>query len=161
MRYKKSIMLAIILLTLSIMTNAQHKDSPQPINISDTLSYDQFQEIKQFILDKGQTRTYCNMYNNNPYYAFEGESEIIDLYLNPIVQILPETDLKTVDKYNVIVLKVQDVMNTYVNIYANSKTKEVYLTSYYDTEQSLKEKASKIAQYTECILTEIENDKKE
>ncbi len=40
------------------------------ITVSDLLSPDNFERIKNFILKKGFARTYCNMYNNNPYYQF-------------------------------------------------------------------------------------------
>lgn len=38
-----------------------------------------FDLIKKFILEKGEFRTYCNMYNNNPYYKFND----LEFYLNP------------------------------------------------------------------------------
>lgn len=38
-----------------------------------------FTRIRQFILDRGKRQTYCNMFNNNPYWPFAG----FNAYLNP------------------------------------------------------------------------------
>lgn len=43
------------------------------------LSVNNFQAIKRFILQRGDRQTYCNMYNQNPHYAFNG----FDVYLHP------------------------------------------------------------------------------
>lgn len=60
--------LIVIFLFFSLITNAQKMEKVDPIDISDMLSYEDFQKIKQFVLNKGQTRSYCSMYNDNPYY---------------------------------------------------------------------------------------------
>lgn len=38
-----------------------------------------FAKIKRFIMTNGLNRTYCQMYNNNPFFGFEG----MNTYLNP------------------------------------------------------------------------------
>ena len=46
------------------------------------LTSENFARIRQFILDQGRRATYCNMYNNNPYFPFTGFA----MYLNPTDQ---------------------------------------------------------------------------
>jgi len=41
------------------------------INISNKLSLDDFENIKNFVLEKGDTRTYRSFDNDNPHYSFE------------------------------------------------------------------------------------------
>jgi hypothetical protein len=41
----------------------------------------EFRAIRDFILRQGDRRTYCNMYNRNPHYSFDG----FEAYLNPDV----------------------------------------------------------------------------
>ena len=47
--------------------------------MNETLSDANFQLIKNFMLKHGDQRTYCNMYNDNPHYRFDG----FDAYLDP------------------------------------------------------------------------------
>lgn len=97
---KKYITLITIFI-YTIMSNAQNNERPEPINISNILFYDQFQAIKQFVVDQGQTRTYCQMYNNNPYYEFrDGNNDRIELYLDPILQFLNEEDKGNPNRYD-------------------------------------------------------------
>ena len=41
----------------------------------------EFRAIRDFILRKGDRRTYCNMFNRNPHYSFDG----FEAYLHPDV----------------------------------------------------------------------------
>ena len=43
------------------------------------LNVTNFAKIKNFILTNGLSRTYCQMYNNNPFFGFDG----MNAYLNP------------------------------------------------------------------------------
>lgn len=65
-----------------------------------------FESIVKFVLDQGQTRTYCNMYNDNPYYSIEG----FNIYLNPIHQTISffkkeNLSERKVSYYNIIVIE--------------------------------------------------------
>ena len=51
------------------------------LDVTNKISPEKFIAIKNFILKYGDRRTYCNMYNQNPHYAFEG----FDVYLSPAV----------------------------------------------------------------------------
>ncbi len=50
-------------------------------DITASLSVEEFEEVKEFILEHGDREVYCNLYNNNPHYAFDR----FDAYLNPEV----------------------------------------------------------------------------
>jgi hypothetical protein len=73
------------------------------LDISDVLSKQKFEEIMKFILTNGDRQTYCQMYNNNPHYAFEN----FDVYLNPIhqrINWLSDNLSYTVSDYDEIVI---------------------------------------------------------
>ena len=42
-------------------------------------SIEEFRRIRDFVLAQGDRMTWCNMYNDNPHYAFYG----FDVFLNP------------------------------------------------------------------------------
>ena len=51
-------------------------EPPQPVPV---LSRSNLIAIQQFILKQGRTQTYCQMYNNNPYFPMKNDH----FYLNP------------------------------------------------------------------------------
>jgi hypothetical protein len=61
---------------------SQGNSYPPVSDLSGILSKNDFEEIMQFILDKGDRMTYCQMYNNSPHYALED----FHIYLNPVSQ---------------------------------------------------------------------------
>ena len=65
-----------------------------------------FETIVKFVLDQGQTRTYCNKYNNNPYFSING----FNIYLDPInqsISFIKNENLaeRKVSDYDVIVIE--------------------------------------------------------
>ena len=55
-----------------------NNSSSEYLVINDLLSYNEFEDIKEFILKYGDKQTYRNYDNNNPHYSFEG----FECYLN-------------------------------------------------------------------------------
>ncbi len=51
------------------------------IDITDLMTFKQFNEVKKFILQKGDRQTFCNKYNDNPHYDFER----FHAYLEPAI----------------------------------------------------------------------------
>ena len=104
------------------LTTRSSEKASLDIDITHLLSYEQFENIKKFVLDQGQTMTYCNMYNNNPYYQFGA----IELFLNPIMQFPDSSSISNPNIYNVIVLKMwnppQDYQFLYTDITCDKKT---------------------------------------
>lgn len=78
--------------------------------------------IKEFILEKGDRQTYCNMFNNNPHYSFDG----VDAYLNPSPSGPENHPQYNIDcdpapsDFNILVLKTADFQ--YYLIYSPSDT---------------------------------------
>jgi len=80
----KKIMTALIIVLLAATGLAQsNPDSTSPVEIPNgsnaVLTVSNFLTIKNFILTNGLSQTYCQMYNGNPYFGFEG----MNAYLNP------------------------------------------------------------------------------
>lgn len=49
-------------------------------DITEFFSLQEFEDLLSFVLENGNNKTYCSLYNNNPHYAFAG----FDVYLNPV-----------------------------------------------------------------------------
>ena len=147
-------------LTISLTMNAQETKRPDPIDVTDRLSYQDFQEIKQFVLDGGQTRTYCNMYSNNPYYELNDE---VELYLNPIIQFVSAKDSKKPEVYNTIVIYMlfqnpnYPFSRTYIR--ENSETKKIYVESYYTSEDDMELRNKGFEEFIGTIQDAIEKEK--
>lgn len=148
--------LAILLFFFSITMNAQDMKQPDPIDISNILSFDEFQEIKKFILDKEQTKTYGNMYNDNPYYSFDNN---VNVYLNPIRQFVQESKINDPNEYDEICIQIMEKAKDYPYQYTFIKedriNKKVSIIPYYDTEDTMKDRKQKIGKYINQILLEV------
>jgi hypothetical protein len=70
----------VLVSTCFAETNSVQIASAEILNGSNTvLNVTNFVKIKSFILTNGLSRTYCQMYNNNPFFGFDG----MNTYLNP------------------------------------------------------------------------------
>lgn len=139
------------------MANAQKpQEEVAPIDISNILSYNQFQAIKQFVLNKGKTQTYCNMYNDNPYYEFVNE---VYIYLNPRVQLPRREEASKPDLYNSLTMVLWDSREDYPFRYTHLRedvsTEKIYLESDYDTDETMSLKKKILPQYIDRILEQI------
>lgn len=54
--------------TIKSNTNMNNKNYG---DVSNLIFYKEFEQIKKFILEKGDQKTYRNFDNNNPHYKFE------------------------------------------------------------------------------------------
>lgn len=152
-----------ILIFFATISYAQ-TSKPNPIDITDILSYKQFEQIEEFILTKGDTQTYCNMYNDNPHYRINN----IDLYLNPTFQLLFKDTKEIKDSvkdefeiYNTLVLRIWDDREykeypfRYTFIRGNKDSQKVYLEPYWDTNETMNKRHSKIWKYLLEITSHI------
>lgn len=133
----------------STTVNAQDMKQTDRIDISDILSYDEFQEIKKFILDKGVTKEKAP-FADSPYYRFSD----VDVYLMSY----NEKEQENGKAYNTLLFEISPESNDISYMYTLVKedlTKEtVYLSSYWDTKEEMTDRRVKIAQYLESILKE-------
>lgn len=145
-----------ILLFLPLTISAQTKKKPEPKDISEILSFKDFQQIKKFILDKGEISIYSSKYSHTPSYRIE---EDIMLYLNPIVQIPKKEELADSDIYNTLVIQMWNAEGDYPFMYTfieeNRELKKVFISPYYDTEETLSQRKEKIGKYIAKILEKI------
>ena len=80
------------------------KMEKQYIDITKKISVKNFKAVVGVILLHGDRKTYCNKYNNSPYYKFK----TFDIYLDPINQFInwSNDDLsKTSSDYDKIVIQ--------------------------------------------------------
>jgi hypothetical protein len=88
--------------------------SDEYLNITSKLSYQEFEEIKNFILEKGDQSSYSNMYNNNPHFSFED----FECYLNPEIGQGNINCDQSISDFNVLVI--QDLGQTFDYYYVQS-----------------------------------------
>ncbi len=69
----------LILIILLGFTSDDKQPSEKFHDITDDISPESFNRIKNFILEKGDRKFYCSMYNNNPHFYFG----TFHAYLNP------------------------------------------------------------------------------
>jgi hypothetical protein len=109
MKYKWYFIVALFL--LPIVAFSQEDDLLRK-DISEILSKDDFERIEQFIMDKGDRKTFSQKYNLNPHYSFED----LDVYLNPVSQWIISNNI---GDYNVMVI--HDETGYYHMILENGK----------------------------------------
>jgi len=73
------------------------------LDITNMMSYNDFENIKNYILSKGDRETFCNMYNDNPHYSFTG----FEAYLNPEIGQLNINCDPELSDFNEIVIRDQ------------------------------------------------------
>jgi hypothetical protein len=99
-----STILCFILILNNCYAQNKEKMQKQYIDLSEELTVKEFKDMVGFILKNGDRQTYCNMYNNNPHYKFEG----FEVFLNPIHQTINWTNdnlSNEISDYNAIVIR--------------------------------------------------------
>lgn len=136
----KHLLLSFILITFSNLS-AQKMNSKTYIHflkITNQLSVQDFEQIKNFILKEGNQKTYRNFDNNNPYYDFNKfvvylSSDIGQQNINndPKVSDFNILTLKDEDQYyEIIVVRTGDIKAKKKGIASGMLENEVYLTDY-------------------------------
>ena len=167
----KNILGFIIIIILGCCSNNNKDDkndntSNEYRDITKNLSIQEFEAIKTFILENGDQQTYCNMYNNNPYYSFIG----FEAYLNPEIgqgnincdpEISDFNEIVIRDQnadpqyYHILIVRQGDLENKeiFFTVPSGMKEEKVYLLKYYEYDLDLME--SKIYVYIDVINNEI------
>lgn len=118
-------------------------------DITPMITTQEFEDIKSFILNNGDRRTYCNKYNSNPHYSFDG----FDVYLNPETgqanincdpEISDFNEMVIHDQnsdpqyYHLLIVRQGDLANKQI-IRATQEVQEgrVYLLNFYDDKMDL------------------------
>lgn len=157
----KNIALLISFTFFSLAMCTAKDKRPESIDISNSCSVEQFNEIVHFILQKGQRQTYGNMYNNNPFYQF-GK---IEVYLNPKRQFPSKEEEKEPSTYTSILFVDRNARGEkhifmYSDIRKDDEAKKIYLDSeMYETEETMQQRYKIVETYLQKILREINPDK--
>ncbi len=99
-----------------------------PAGKNSTLTVENFLRIKAFILSRGLRQTYCNMFNDNPYYPFAN----FNVYLNPPSQLNINCDTGRSD-FTAIVIQTSKGFNEYRDIRMGEKGDKLTLIQHYST----------------------------
>lgn len=127
------------------------------LDITYMMNYNDFENIKTYILLNGDRETFCNMYNDNPHYSFEG----FEAYLNPEIGQLNINCDPELSDFNEIVIRDQNSDPQYFHLLivrngdleneqiarkeSNMIEGKVYLLKYY--EYDLDKMAEKVRMY--------------
>ena len=127
------------------------------LDITYMMNYNDFENIKTYILLNGDRETFCNMYNDNPHYSFEGS----EAYLNPEIGQLNINCDPELSDFNEIVIRDQNSDPQYFHLLivrngdleneqiarkeSNMIEGKVYLLKYY--EYDLDKMAEKVRMY--------------
>ncbi|MGL5274432.1 hypothetical protein [Myroides sp.] len=148
----------ILLVLFSLISNAQQINKVSNKDVTDIISYTEYVEIKQFILDQRKRRTYCNMYNDNPFYEFK---DSIEVYLDPSwsnfsINLLDKIEEWDYSKLVIRKWELSDHRLTYINVTGDNENKRMYLhMDYYNTEEVVSLAKQVLKDYVRSILEEI------
>lgn len=164
------IIVAILCLNCSTSKNSPSEKLHEIMNfteITSLLSYDEFETIKKFILEKGDRRTYRNFDNSNPHYTFKE----IDIFLGAVIgqknlnndtEISDYNEMTIVDwtssirYHTLIIVRKNNVKKGKKFVTEGMKENRVYLVDFYGNELALMEK--NLAGYLKQIKEEIKAD---
>jgi len=124
------------LLTLILGWNARSAEIESstaivPDGSNPVLTVGNFVRIRQFILSQGRRRTYCNMFNDNPYWQFFG----FNAYLNPAVPTNINCEIGKFE-FNTLVIQVTAPHTKYWDIILDEAGKELRVRQYYSKPDS-------------------------
>jgi hypothetical protein len=145
-----------VLLALVIGWHARGAEAESPIAVvSDgsnmVLTVANFVRIQKFILDQGKRQTYCNMFNDNPYWAFPE----FNAYLNPSDQRNINCEIGK-SEFNTLVIQVTKLgPNRYWEVLLDRTKKKLRVQQHYsktDPQALIKETSG----FFQKALTEID-----
>ncbi|MGO9228856.1 MAG: hypothetical protein ACLQKA_06540 [Bryobacteraceae bacterium] len=121
------------LLTLILGWNARSPEIESstaivPNGSNPVLTVANFVRIRQFILSQARRRTYCNMFNDNPYWPFFG----FNAYLNPADPTNINCEIGKFE-FNSLVIQVTAPHTKYWDIILDVAGKELRVRQYYAT----------------------------
>jgi hypothetical protein len=130
-------------------------EAPVPDGTNKIITIANFTRIRKFILDQGKQQTYCNMFNDNPWWEFPK----FNSYLNPT----DESNTSKIGKteFNTLVIRIKDGgQRQYWDVNLSEKKKELRIYQHYYTvepEVLIKE----VTEFFRQALDEIDRMEKE
>lgn len=157
-----------LFLTLLLFNNLlAQRPTNGHVNLTKHLSLEEFETIKSFVLEEGDTQTYCMKVGNNPHYSFDG----FEVYLHPEVGqqnmgcdpaisdfnriVIRDLKGKELQYYTILIVRKGDTQNEQIALTHGEGMKEnkVYLLSYDSDDLRLIERNTKT--FLEVIRKEM------
>ena len=143
---KISILLSISALVLSCnssksMLIKEQESNDNYTDISSLLSVNEFEEIKDFILEKGNKMTYRNIDSNNPHYKFNNcdvflAADVVNINNDPKISDFNQLTIVDWDSniryYGIVIIRKGDLNANKAWITKEMKEKRVYLVDNYN-----------------------------
>lgn len=109
------------------------------MKITDQFSVKDFEKVKEFILEKGNRKTYRNFDNNNPFYDFGKFQAYLgadigqqNIYNDPKISDFNELTLKdNNDYYKILIVRKGDILASKKGIQNGMQENEVYFVDVY------------------------------
>lgn len=135
-------------------------------NVSHLISYDEFEQAKDFILANGDRMTYRNYDNNNPHFRFDS----FDVFLgadigqgninnDPAMSDFNQLTLvdweSSIQYYNLVIVRKGDLAQGKAWLMTGMEEGEVYLTDHYD--KGLTIMKDHLSAYLESIQKKVSN----
>ncbi|WP_343694703.1 hypothetical protein [Flavobacterium sp.] len=138
----KSVIFLLVLLN-SVNSFCQTMTSNQThfLKITNQFSVEDFEKVKEFILEKGNRKTYRNLDNNNPYYDFGKFESYLgadigqqNIYNDPKLSDFNELTLKDNNNYfKILIVRKGDIQALKRGILDGMKENEIYFVDIYQT----------------------------
>lgn len=147
---KKMIMLVLLVPFLSVGRSESEAVKIRFTNITTVITYSEFENIKAFILEKGDQMTYRNYDNNNPHYRFKQfdvflGADVGQRNINNDPNISDFNAMTIADSgadiryYQIIIVRKGDVKNGKAWLHAGMEEGQVYLSEPYGNDLSVME----------------------
>ncbi len=160
--------------TIAAISIKEFEKTQEFIEISDILSSQEFENIKNFILKKGNRQTYRNFDNNNPVYSFKNNDTIaFRTFLNAEIgqgninndpkisdfnqiTIWNNSDSITphITYYNILIVRKGDIKNELIQVKKGMQENRVYLVNHHEHAKDFDSMPANLKYF----LTEIRNE---
>ncbi len=138
---KPIIVLLILFSSVKSISQTMISNQTNFLKITNQFSVEDFEKVKEFILEKGTRKTYRNFDNNNPFYDFGkflgylgadiGQQNI---YNDPKISDFNELTLKDNDHYyKILIVRKGDIQDSKKGIQNGMQENEVYFVDVYQT----------------------------
>lgn len=138
---KPIILLLILLSFVKSISQTMSSNETNFLKITNQFSAEDFENVKEFILEKGNRKTYRNFDNNNPFYDFGKFQGYLgadigqqNIYNDPKISDFNELTLKDNDHYyKILIVRKGDIQASKKGIQNGMLENEIYLVDVYQT----------------------------
>lgn len=154
----------LILILLAGIIGCENEDpllnSDEARDITSYLSYQEFEQVRTYLIEEGDKETYCSMYNDNPHCSIND----FDIFLNPEIgqgNINCDPDLSDFNQitirdwetdqqyYTIQIVRSGDIENENISVIEGMREKKIYLLKRHD--YNLEEAVTILPEYIEAM----------